>query len=172
MSYTLFNKYTPDGLWWNVGNKYYDFVGGGTDFGRWCGSSCLYLVRTAGYGPWNIGASTALRYTPDSIGWYLEDEYYVYVGSYTYYGTRCGSSQCAFRNPASYANWRVEASNKYTPDAIWKNNSRRSFAIIGGKTYHPYLHTMWGFAYLHLENETNVHTWDIGASGYHHLCIQ
>ena len=51
------------------------------------------------------------------------------------------------------------------PDALWKTTNRISFAIIGGKTSHPYLYTMWGFAHLHLENDANIHVWDIGADG-------
>ena len=56
-------QYTPDDLWWGVGNRYYTLVGDLTNSGLRCGSSSSDLLHPAGYVHSGFGASFYMQYT-------------------------------------------------------------------------------------------------------------
>lgn len=96
------NKYTPDVLYWNAVRLSYAMIGGKTDSGLSCGSSCFTLYNIAADRVWGIGASTAPQYIPDDLWWGVGNRYYTLVGDLTNSGLRCGSSSSDLLHPAGY----------------------------------------------------------------------
>ena len=68
---------------------------------KW-GIASIYLYHRASFDSWGIGASTALRYTPDALWCSNSKTYYTLVGDLTNSGLRCGSSSSDLLHPAGY----------------------------------------------------------------------
>ena len=152
------NKYTPDAFWWNLGNKKYAVISGGPSVGLQCGCSFLYLDNSASYGNWAFGTSN--KYTPDRY-WHYEDSlFYLNCGART--GNPLGTGMCAVQigQPTHVRDWKIGASNKYTPDVLWSGTNLLGYPLVGGRLQDR----DQGAFMLDLKQVRNHTSWGHGAS--------